>query len=163
MILTTARGQAIRFKESQLRPLGRTAGGVTAIRLKKGDEMSSMDIVVSKAQSAPQSSAAGQADGKSPRLLVIMANGYGKQTALKEYKVQRRGGVGILTAKITAKTGALVAAHLVTDEEELIALSAKGQVIRAPLSEVRTANRATQGVRIMSLHEGDKVAGVVCL
>lgn len=154
LILTTAHGQAIRFKENQLRPLGRTAGGVQGIRLKKGDEVSAMDIV-------PLSDSA--FDAKTARVLVVMANGYGKQTALKEYKTQRRGGSGILTAKVTQKTGSIIAAYLLTTEEELIALSTKGQVIRTSLKDVRTAGRATQGVRIMTLNSGDRVAGVICL
>lgn len=152
VLITTARGQAIRFKETQLRPLGRTASGVQAIRLRKDDAVSSMSVIETALQKK-----------NPPKVLAVMANGYGKQTPLSQYKVQKRGGVGILTAKITAKTGPLIAARLVTDEEELIALSSKGQVIRAPLADVRTAGRATQGVRIMSLNQGDKVVGVICL
>ena len=100
---------------------------------------------------------------KNARLLVIMANGYGKQTPLNQYKVQGRGGSGIKTAAITSKTGALVAAKIVDAEEEVLALSAKGQIIRTKIAQVRTAGRATQGVRIMTLKSGDKVAGIVCL
>ena len=92
-----------------------------------------------------------------------MANGYGKQTPLNQYKVQSRGGSGMRTAKVTAKTGQVVAASIVDTEEELLALSAKGQIIRTKLATIRKASRATQGVRIMTLKGGDKVAGIVVL
>jgi DNA gyrase subunit A len=151
VITTTKNGQAIRFQESQARPMGRTAAGVRAIRLKKDDEVSSMDVIPTGG------------NVKNQRLLVVMANGFGKQTALAQYKVQRRGGSGIKTAKITTKTGPLVTAHLIDEEKELIALSAKGQIIRTELSDVRLAGRATQGVKIMTLNAGDKVIGVICL
>ena len=93
-----------------------------------------------------------------------MENGYGKTTALKEYKIQKRGGSGIKTAKITAKTGALMASKVVTDaEEELVAISKKSQVIRTGLKEISSLGRQTQGVRIMKLREGDSIASLVCL
>lgn len=149
IVITTAMGQAIRFKESQIRAMGRTASGVRGIRLKNSDQVASMDLVTK--------------DDKTAKLLVVMANGFGKQTAISQYKVQRRGGSGVKTAKITSKTGQLVAAHLVTGEQELLALSAKGQIIRTPLAAIRVASRATQGVKIMTLNAGDKVAGIVCL
>ena len=91
-----------------------------------------------------------------------MTNGFGKQTELSQYKVQGRGGSGIKTAKVTPKTGNVVTSLLVDNKEELLALSAKGQIIRTELSSVRTAGRATQGVRIMNLNSGDKIVGVVC-
>lgn len=149
IVITTSQGQAIRFKESQIRTMGRVAAGVRGIRLKGADQVASMDLVGK--------------DAKSAKLLVVMANGFGKQTAISQYKVQSRGGSGVKTAKITSKTGQLVAAHLVTDEEELLALSAKGQIIRTKLATIRVASRATQGVKIMTLNPGDKVAGIVCL
>lgn len=149
VIITTAKGQAIRFQESKIRGMGRAASGVRAIRLKAKDLVASMDLVPKAIKNA--------------RLLVIMANGYGKQTSLNQYKVQGRGGSGIKTAAITSKTGLLVAAKIVDAEEELLALSAKGQIIRTKIAQIRTAGRATQGVRIMTLKPGDKVAGIVCL
>jgi DNA gyrase subunit A len=154
IILTTQLGQAIRFKEKDVRSIGRTAAGVRAIRLKSGDEISSMDILpLHDSRFRIQDS----------RLLVVMANGFGKQTPINQYKVQKRGGSGIKTAKVTAKTGPVVAAKLIDEEEELLALSAKGQIIRTKLKSVRLAGRATSGVRIMKLGEGDKIAGIVCL
>ncbi len=157
VIITTHNGQSIRFKESQVRAMGRAAAGVKAIRLKKNDEVSSMDIIkISNIKDQ-------RLKIKDQRLLVVMANGFGKQTPIAQYRLQRRGGSGIKTAKITSKTGMLVAAHVVDQEEEMIALSAKGQIIRTKLAQVRLAGRATQGVKVMTLNPGDKVAGVICL
>jgi len=100
---------------------------------------------------------------KTQKLLVVMANGFGKQTPVTQYRLQGRGGSGIKTAKITAKTGPIAAAQIIDDEEELLALSAKGQIIRTKLASIRIAGRATQGVKIMSLNPGDKVAGIICI
>jgi len=169
IIVTTARGQAIRFKETQARPMGRTAAGTRAIRLKKDDTVAGFDIVRASADergSHPQIST----DAKNPResasnlrLLVVMVNGFAKQTVLKEYKVQNRGGSGIRTANITAKTGPLVIAKVIADEKEILALSAKGQVIRTELESVRHTGRSAQGVKIMNLKAGDRLAGVVVI
>jgi len=149
VVITTQNGMAIRFKESQIRAMGRTAAGVRAIRLRDTDHVASMDILVKEQKNA--------------RLLVIMANGFGKQTPISQYKVQKRGGVGIKTAQITKKTGLLVSAHLIENQVEILALSAKGKMIRTNISSVRVAGRATQGVKIMSLDSGDKVAGLISL
>jgi DNA gyrase subunit A len=92
-----------------------------------------------------------------------MANGFAKQTPFKEYKIQNRGGSGIKTANVTPKTGILIAARTITDEEEILALSAKGQIIRTKLSSVRKTGRSAQGVRIMKLASGDRLAGVVVI
>jgi DNA gyrase subunit A len=153
IITTTSMGQAIRFKESQLKPLGRSAAGVRAIKLKKGDTISGFDVI----------SLDGKDKESGAKLLVITELGFAKQTALKEYKVQSRGGSGIKTAKITAKTGNIVSSQIIRGEEELIAISAKGQVIRTELSSVRVAGRATSGVRIMKLNEKDRIAGIAAL
>jgi len=149
VIITTALGQSIRFQEAKVRAMGRTAAGVRAIKLKGKDQVASMDLIPKGA--------------KDSRLLVVMANGYGKQTPLSQYKTQGRGGSGIKTAAITAKTGQLVAAAVLGAEEEVLALSTKGQIIRTQLATIRKASRATQGVRIMTLDSGDKVAGIVIL
>jgi DNA gyrase subunit A len=149
IVLSTSLGQAIRFKESQIRAMGRTASGVKGIRLKKGDSVVSLGIVNEKAD--PNTS-----------ILTVMANGFGKQTKISQYKVQGRGGSGIKTAKVTSKTGSVVASLLVDKEQELLALSAKGQIIRTELASIRLAGRATQGVRIMNLNSGDKIVGVIC-
>ena len=133
--------------------MGRTAAGVKAIRLKKNDSVVGMGVVNNQ---LPVTS--------NQRLLVIMDQGYGKQTLIKQYKKQRRGGSGIKTAKVTSKTGSVVGAYVIGAEEtELIAISRKGQVIRTGLSSIPTLGRATQGVRIMKLNPGDAVASITTL
>lgn len=152
VLLVTKNGQAIRFREKDIRVMGRVAAGVRGMRLKGKDIISGMDIV---------------AEGKSgsrEQMLVVMANGYGKRTSLSSYKVQHRGGSGIKTAKITSKTGSIVSAFIVNaarESEDLLIVSDKGQVIRLPLKSVSISGRATQGVRLMRFKElGDEVASV---
>lgn len=154
VILTTRLGQSIRFPESQVRPMGRTAAGVRAIKLRKEDEVAGFDII--KTEDPNQKV-------QDLKLVVVMANGFAKQTRLVEYKLQRRGGSGIRTAKITSKTGSLISAHIVGGEKEIFALSAKGQMIRTNLGSVRTTGRSAQGVRIMNLKQGDRLAGAVII
>ena len=150
VILTTAKGQAIRFKESDAREMGRGAGGVRGMKLRKGDFIVGADVV--------------QKNGNTPELLVMSENGYGKKTAIKEYKVQKRGGSGIKTAKVTPKIGQLMVAKVVTPAyEELVAISKKSQVIKIDIKSVPTLKRDTQGVRIMKLHPGDSIASLSCL
>ena len=150
LILATALGQAIRFKESDVRVMGRTAAGVRAMRLKKGDELIGADIVGSKE--------------KNWFFLTMSKYGYGKKTNLKNYRVQRRGGSGIKTSKITAKTGNLTSAVVLEPEsEEMIVISQKGQAIRIAISEVPETGRQTQGVRIMQVSPGDSIASLTCL
>jgi len=99
-----------------------------------------------------------------PQFMIVSANGFGKKTTAKEYKVQKRGGSGIKTAKITPKTGHLIAAKVITEEDtEIVAVSKKGQVIRTELKDIPSLGRQTQGVRIMKLRAGDNLASVVCL
>ena len=149
-IVATSSGQSIRFKESDIRVMGRAAGGVRAIRLKKDDKVIGADIV--------------KKDDKEPLFLVVSANGFGKTTHLKEYKIQKRGGSGIKTAKVTAKTGTLIASRVLVGEEiEIVAISKKSQVIRVSAKEIPVLGRQTQGVRIMKLREGDRLASVTCL
>jgi DNA gyrase subunit A len=150
VIMITAQGQAIRFKESQLRPMGRTAAGVRGIKLKKNDEVMGIDIVKPTAD-------------KKQKLLVVMAKGFAKQTPVGEYKTQSRGGQGIRTAKVTDKTGKIVSFKIISEEEELLVLSAKGQIIRTKLSDVRESSRATSGVRVMRLDEKDAIVSSTCL
>ncbi|KKT36756.1 MAG: gyrase subunit A protein [Parcubacteria group bacterium GW2011_GWA1_44_13] len=150
IILTTAKGQAIRFKESDAREMGRTAGGVRGMKLGKGDFIVGADVIHKEAEK--------------PELLVMSENGYGKKTAIKEYKVQKRGGSGIKTAKVTAKIGQIMVAKVVTPAfTELVAISKKSQVIRITMKDVPTLGRDTQGVRIMKLREGDSIASLSCL
>ncbi|MEK7194975.1 MAG: DNA gyrase subunit A [Patescibacteria group bacterium] len=149
IILTTSGGSAIRFGESDVRPMGRVAAGVIGIRLEKGEKMIGADAVPAGAD-------------KGLYLMAVMEKGYGKRTALSQYKNQKRGGKGIMTAKITAKTGDLVSAHITSeDNKELIAISKKGQIIRTSVTSVSVLGRATQGVRVMKMAPGDAVASVV--
>jgi len=148
--IVTKLGQSIRFKESAIREMGRSAGGVRGIKLAKGDAVVGAHVIRSNV--------------KSGHLLVISANGYGKQTELGEYKVQGRGGSGILTSKITTKTGPVITSQVVEDgeEEEVIAISKKSQVVRVGIKEIPVLGRQTQGVRIMRLREGDSIATLIC-
>jgi len=144
IILVTQQGQAIKFLEKDLRPMGRSARGVKGIRL-RDDKVIGMGVI------------------KQGDLLVVTENGYGKKTDLEKYKQQKRGGIGIKTAKVTEKTGPIIAAQIIEpNQEDLIAISQKGQVIRMPLKNVSRLGRATQGVRIMRLGEKDKVASITC-
>ena len=156
VMIATGDGQSIRFKESDVREMGRTAGGVTGIKLKpsrggqEGDEVIGVDVV--------------KKEKKVGAFLTMSANGFGKKTALKEYKVQKRGGSGVKTAKVTAKTGKLIVAKVLAgDEEELVAMSKKGQVIRTALKDISSLGRQTQGVTIMRLRSGDGIASLACI
>lgn len=151
IMLATANGQAIKFKESGVRSMGRGAGGVRGIRLKGEDNIVGMDIINSAL------SPVGQA-------LTVMENGFGKRSALSSYKTQGRGGSGIKTAKITPKTGKIVYFSVVNSkavDDDAIIISKKGQVIRLPLKTVNVTGRATQGVRLMRFKEGGDVVASV--
>jgi DNA gyrase subunit A len=151
-VITTANGQAIHFREKDVRPMGRTAGGVRGIKLKKDDKVVGMDVVLAKQ--------------KGNQLLVITENGYGKRSDLKAYKIQKRGGSGIKTANVTSKTGKVVGGQIINldeIEEDLILTSDNGQIIRIPLKSVSVLGRATQGVRVMRPESGDKLSAVTVL
>ncbi|MGE5541371.1 MAG: DNA gyrase subunit A [Bacillota bacterium] len=151
--IVTSKGQSIRFDEADARAMGRTAAGVRGMSVKKGDYVVSAEVV--------------PADAKNASLLVIMDKGYGKQTAMSEYKVQGRGGSGIKTAEVTAKTGEIIGAKILlgdeANEQEVVVISKKGQVIRCSAGEIPSLSRATQGVRIMKMREGDSIASMVAL
>jgi DNA gyrase subunit A len=151
--IVTAKGQSIRFDEAEVRAMGRAAAGVRGMTIKKDDRVVSSEIIASDAEKAS--------------LLVIMNKGYGKQTSMSEYKIQGRGGSGIKTAEVTAKTGEIIGAKvLIGDEmkeEEIVVISKKGQVIRVATNEIPSLSRATQGVRIMKMREGDSIASMVAL
>ncbi len=149
--LVTRKGQSIRFKEEDVREMGRTAAGVAAMKVAKGDRIVSADVL-SKGV-------------KDREVLVVTENGYGKATPAKEYKVQKRAGSGIKTVKVTSKTGEVVAGIIISEEErkegELVIMSKKGQVIKLPLKQVPTLGRDTQGVKVMKMRPGDQIASVV--
>lgn len=150
--LITARGQSIRFKESNVRAMGRSAAGVRGIKLKKDDLVIGMDIMF--------------ANQKGAQLFILTENGYGKKTKMTQYKAQRRGGSGIKTAKITPKTGEIVSAYIVSADDtdsDIIITSANGQIIRTPIGNISTLSRATQGVRIMKPKKDDHVSAATIL
>ena len=156
VVIATKEGQSIRFKESDVREMGRNAAGVRVIRLEEGKKGALGDAVISADVVSK--------DAANPALFVIGANGYGKKTKLSEYKTQNRGGSGILTMNVTPKTGPLMAAKVVTDQdEEIVAMSQKSQVIRVDIKEIPTLGRSTQGVRVMKLRDGDQLASLICL
>jgi DNA gyrase subunit A len=150
IIVATKKGQSIRFKSSDVREMGRSAGGVRGMKLGKGDFIVGVGVI--------------KKDMKDATFLVMSGNGFGKQTDIKEYKVQKRGGSGVKTAKITAKTGDLVVASLITSEvSEIIAISKKGQVIKTDVDSISKLGRQTQGVKIMKPRAGDSLASLTCL
>ncbi len=153
ILLTSQKGQAIRFKESDIRAMGRAAGGVRGMKLAAGDFIVGADVVKKGDTGA--------------EVLVVTRNGFGKTTPIDEYKVQNRGGSGIMTVKSTPKTGPLIAARVVSKDAEeapeIVVISKKGQVIRTDLSEIPSLSRSTQGVRVMKLRDGDAIASFVCL
>ena len=155
VILISALGQAIRFKEKYLRPMGRTATGVRGMKLKNEDLIVGMGVILKSGLPVRQ---AGQVKDKGleDKLLVITENGFGKMTALKNYRSQGRGGSGIKTAKITEKTGKIVGAKVFNEKKlpsfikgDLLLISRLGQIIRLPLKSVPTMSRSTQGVKLM--------------
>lgn len=152
VMLVSSAGQAIRFSEDDIRPMGRTAAGVRGMKLKGVDEIVGMEVITG-----------GVKKKETRQLLVVMNQGYGKRTPIDEYKVQGRGGSGIKTANITKKTGHIVSAGVVEENtsSDIIIISEAGQVIRTSASSVSVLGRATQGVRIMRFKaSGDTVASV---
>ncbi len=144
VILTTSAGQAIRYKESDIREMGRTAGGVRAMKITGKGVIVGADVIRNEKES---------------EFVVVTNLGYGKRTKVSEYKIQKRGGSGIKTANVTAKTGPVIAGRIITPEMgEIIVASKKGQVIRTELKQVPSLSRVTQGVRVMKLYEGDTIA-----
>lgn len=145
IIISTSAGQAIRFNEADVRAMGRSAMGVRGMRLRPKDEVVGMDIVTDPKQ----------------KLIAVSANGYGKSTLVANFPTHKRGGVGIKVAAVTAKTGPIVAVHTLDPEaSEVIMMSSNGQAIRVAVKDIPTLGRATQGVRIMRMVEGDTVASI---
>jgi DNA gyrase subunit A len=145
VIVSTSAGQAVRFNESDARPMGRTARGVRGVRLRPNDSVVGMDIVEDDAQ----------------RLLVISKNGYGKITKVANFPSHKRGGVGIKAAVVTAKTGPIISVRTIdVDASEVLMISDKGQTIRVGLKDIPTLGRTTQGVRVMRMSEGDAVSSL---
>ncbi|MFA6942147.1 MAG: DNA gyrase subunit A [Clostridiaceae bacterium] len=139
----TQNGYAIKFNEQDIRPMGRTAAGVKAISLRHGDSVVTIDIAVSDEY-----------------LLVVSKNGYGKRTPMTEYALQRRGGKGLITYKASDKTGNIIGARIVKDEDQLMLINNNGIAIRINVSDVSVNGRATMGVKLMRSEEEDKIAAI---
>ncbi len=145
VIISTSAGQAIRFNEKDARPMGRSARGVRGVRLRPNDQVVGMDVV----------------DDNNQRLLVISENGYGKTTKAMNFPQHKRGGVGIKAAIVSAKTGPIVTVKTIDKEaDEILVISTSGQAIRVGIKDIPVLGRTTQGVRIMRMNEGDKVASI---
>ena len=145
IVISTSAGQATRFNEKEVRVMGRSAMGVRGMRLRPKDEIVGMDVITDPNQ----------------KLIAVSANGYGKATLVSNFPPHKRGGVGIKVAAVTAKTGPIVAVHTLDPEaKEVIMMSTKGQAIRIAMKEIPTLGRATQGVRIMRMSDGDTVASI---
>ncbi len=148
-VMIAARGgKAIRFNEQTVRPIGRVGAGVRGISLDQGDEVVGMICI------EPEST---------QDVLVLSENGYGKRTDLGEYRVTNRGGKGVKTINVTEKTGELISIQAVTDENDLMIINRSGLTIRTSVDQIRVAGRATQGVRIINLREGDSIASVMAV
>ena len=148
VMIAAREGKAIRFNENTVRPIGRVGAGVRGISLEEGDEVVGMICV--------------EPDSKQD-VLVLSENGYGKRTDLDEYRITNRGGKGVKTINITEKTGKLISIQAVTDENDLMIINRSGLTIRTAVSQIRLAGRATQGVRIINLREGDAIASVMAV
>ena len=149
LLIAAMNGRCCRFEESDARPLGRTAAGVRGINIEDDDE------VVGTIAYSPDAE-----DAADHTVLVVSENGYGKRTDFDEYRITNRGGKGVRTLDITEKTGKLVAIKNVTDNDDLMIINRSGLTIRMAVSDIRVAHRATQGVRLINLREGDAIASI---
>ena len=146
IIIATKRGKSIRFVETQARPMGRTAAGVRGIRLGPGDEVVGLEIL-----------------NPGATILTVTANGYGKRTPLEAYRLQNRGGQGIITIRTSARNGEVVGVAQVVDDDELMLITNGGKVLRCKVSGISTMGRATQGVRVMNLAGGEQLVAIARL
>jgi DNA gyrase subunit A len=144
VLMVSRKGQAIRFNEEDVRPMGRDTAGVTGMRLRKGDEVISSEVV----------------GAKEGDLLVVTENGYGKRTRTDEYPVKGRGGLGVKTVQLTESKGSLVGARVVRADYQVMLISTGGTVIRMPVRDIRCMGRATQGVTVMRLKDGERVSAL---
>jgi DNA gyrase subunit A len=145
ILMTSASGMSIRFSEKDVRAMGRTAYGVYGMSLEEGDVVVGMDVI---------------SPNQPSDILVVSELGYGKRTPMDEYRIQSRGGKGILTMKCTDKTGNLVSARLVTMKEDLMLVSSRGKLIRIQIADIRETGRNAMGVRLMNIDAGEKVVAV---
>jgi DNA gyrase subunit A len=148
VMIASREGKAIRFNEEIVRPVGRTSMGVRGIALEEGNEAIGMICI------EPDSN---------QDVLVLSENGFGKRTDLDEYRITNRGGKGVKTINITEKTGKLISIQAVTDQNDLMIINRSGLTIRTAVEQIRVAGRATQGVKIINLREGDVIASVMAV
>jgi len=146
LILSTAEGQSIRFKEEQVRPTGRGSFGVVGMRLDEGDQVVSMEILT-----------------RGFDVLTVAEGGFGKRTEMDEYRLQSRGGKGIITMKTTEKTGRVIGVQQVTEDDQLMLVTTNGKIIRLRIKDIRVIGRNTQGVRLIELEEGERVVSLARL
>lgn len=152
LLLGAREGKCVRFNEQDARPIGRTAAGVRGISIEEHDQVVGMicaDVTVE--------------ESLLPHVLVVSEHGYGKRSLIEDYRKTARGGKGVKTLNITDKTGKLIALKAVTDENDLMIITRSGITIRVAVSDIRVAGRATQGVRLINLREGDAIAAVCCV
>ncbi len=143
LILVSKKGKAVRFKESQVRPMGRSARGVRGINLAQDDELIAMEVA-----------------GAGTTILACTENGYGKRTKVEEYTLHHRGGQGMMAMKLTEKTGLIVGVLQVRDEDEVMLISDRGKIIRMKAKDIPIIGRVTQGVRLIGLEEGERVTSI---
>jgi DNA gyrase subunit A len=146
MFLSTRHGMSIRFHEDDIRSMGRTAVGVRGISLGKGDEVVGMELLK-----------------PGGNLLTVTVNGYGKRTAVDEYRIQSRGGKGVIALKVTGKTGAVLGVAQVSEDDDVMLVTDGGKIIRMPVREIRISGRNTQGVRLIGMEENEHVASLARL
>jgi DNA gyrase subunit A len=145
IFMATASGKSIRFNEADVRPMGRTARGVIGVRMAPGDELVEMEVLAGK-----------------PDILTVTRNGYGKRSSVEEYRLQGRGGSGIINMRTTARNGKVVTAAAVAEEDQLLLITGHGKLIRMDVNGISRIGRATQGVRLIQLDEGDEVVSAIC-
>ena len=145
VVLVTKKGMSITFDEKDVRPVGRSAQGVIGIRLDEDDQVIGMESIIT---------------GNNATLLAITENGFGKRTELEEYRVQNRGGRGVITYKITPKTGNIVGIRIATGTEDIMLITDKGTIIRLKVKDVSILGRSTQGVTLMRTNDGGKVVSM---
>jgi DNA gyrase subunit A len=169
IFLASHEGQAILFRETEVRAMGRQAGGVNGMDLEKSDYVVSMEAVQpdygiiekefkKKTQNLDELEGEEIKDSLTTLMLTVSEKGFGKRTALAEYRITARGGKGVVNMKTTERNGAVVAALQVTEESDVMIITGQGKVIRVHANEIREAGRSTQGVKLLRLDDGDKIA-----
>lgn len=168
LLLGAREGKCVRFDERDVRPMGRTASGVRGISIEDNDQVVGMICADTTAGATGDTCNAPRASAlsdfiKPPHVLVVSEHGYGKRSLIEDYRKTARGGKGVKTLNVTEKTGKLIAIKAVTDDNDLMIITRSGITIRLAVSDIRLSGRATQGVRLINLREGDTIAAVCCV